>query len=98
MRLTVTLDYDVAALLDEVVCKEQRSKKHIVNEALRHALQEFVGSSPVASDESAANPLIDPQTLVRPIGQSDQQVLSVALAHYFGLCLPPQLYLVRNDD
>ena len=38
MRTTLTLDPDVARLVDEAVHRERRPMKHVVNEALRRAL------------------------------------------------------------
>lgn len=38
MRTTLTLDEDVARLVDDVVHRERRSRKDVVNDALRKAL------------------------------------------------------------
>lgn len=38
MRTTLTLDDDVARLLDDAIHRERRPMKHIVNDALRRAL------------------------------------------------------------
>ncbi len=38
MRTTLTLDSDVARLIDEAVHRERRPMKQVVNEALRRAL------------------------------------------------------------
>lgn len=38
MRTTLTLDDDVAQLLDEAVHRDHRSMKHVVNDAIRQAL------------------------------------------------------------
>jgi hypothetical protein len=39
MRTTLTLDPDVARLLDEAVHRERRPRKQVVNDALRRALR-----------------------------------------------------------
>jgi hypothetical protein len=38
MRTTLTLDPDVARLIDDAVHRERRPMKHVVNDALRRAL------------------------------------------------------------
>jgi hypothetical protein len=43
MRTTLTLDDDVARLVEDVVHRERRSMKQVVNDALRRALTPSVG-------------------------------------------------------
>ena len=38
MRTTLTLDPDVARLIDDAVHRERRPMKHVINDALRRAL------------------------------------------------------------
>jgi len=38
MRTTLTLDPDVAALIEDVVHRTRKSMKQVINDALRHAL------------------------------------------------------------
>lgn len=38
VRTTLTLDHDVAQLVDDAVHSERRSRKEVVNDALRRAL------------------------------------------------------------
>jgi predicted transcriptional regulator len=61
VRTTLTLDPDVARLLDEAVHRERRPMKHVVNEALRRALAPEVTREPVrlVPHESAVRPGID---------------------------------------
>ncbi|MGY2061106.1 hypothetical protein ACW9HQ_40075, partial [Nocardia gipuzkoensis] len=72
MRLTVTVDHDVALLLEEAVRRERRSKKRIVNDALRRALTGAQLAEPAAESERPA--LVDPHTdapaLVRAADES----------------------------
>ena len=39
MRTTLTIDDDVARLIDEAVHRERRPMKQVVNDALRRALE-----------------------------------------------------------
>ncbi|MCX4097228.1 CopG family transcriptional regulator [Nocardia sp. alder85J] len=106
MRLTVTLDHDVLVLLENAARARGRSKKHIVNEALRQLLTGAPGEpaaragdlppgvvalTPRPADPPAPGP-------VRRADHSDRDALNAALAHYFGLpALPPRLYLVESE-
>jgi len=61
MRTTLTLDNDVARLIDEAVYRERRPMKQVVNDALRRALtpetqRELVTLSP---HDSAIRPGFD---------------------------------------
>ena len=47
MRTTLTLDSDVARLIDEAVHRERRPMKQVVNEALRRALMPETQREPV---------------------------------------------------
>lgn len=44
MRTTLTLDADVARLVEDAVHRERRSMKQVVNEALRRALGPATGA------------------------------------------------------
>lgn len=48
VRTTLTLDSDVARLIDEAVHRERRPMKQVVNEALRRALTPETGRQWVA--------------------------------------------------
>ncbi|WP_196814763.1 CopG family transcriptional regulator [Nocardia sp. BMG111209] len=96
MRLTVTLDYDVVQLLEHAARARGRSKKHIVNEALRQLLTGIAPAQPVP-EETVTRPVAEPP-VPRPADRSDQDALNAALATYFGLpALPPRLYLVKSE-
>ena len=49
MRTTLTIDSDVAALLERVRARGDRRLKDVVNEALRRGLSELVESGDAAS-------------------------------------------------
>lgn len=63
MRTTLTLDADVARLLDDAVHRERRPLKQVVNDALRQALRPSApaGTEPyrLAPHESAVRPGYD---------------------------------------
>jgi predicted transcriptional regulator len=61
MRTTLTLEPDVARLLDEAVHREQRSRKQVVNDALRRALVQQIRRDRVrlVPHESAIRPGLD---------------------------------------
>lgn len=67
MRTTLTLDDDVARLIDDVVHRERRSMKEVINEALRRGLSTSTESRPfdppVSSSSLRAG--IDPAHLNR---------------------------------
>jgi hypothetical protein len=46
MRTTLTLDPDVARLVEEAVHRERRSMKQVINDALRQALGPSASSTP----------------------------------------------------
>ena len=60
MRTTLTLDADVARLLDEAVHRERRPMKQVVNDALRRALR------PSAPAETEPYHLRPHESAVRP--------------------------------
>ncbi|MBY8864052.1 ribbon-helix-helix domain-containing protein [Nocardia sp. CA2R105] len=103
MRMTVALDHDVVVLLEEAVGRQRRSKRHVVNDALRQALSRNDDPSPTPPETNRAlsepdlTLKIDPQDPARLADRSDEEAISVALAHFFGLTLPtPRLYVVKN--
>jgi hypothetical protein len=61
MRTTLTLDSDVARLIDEAVHRERRPMKQVVNDALRTALAPESGRERVrvVPYESAVRPGVD---------------------------------------
>lgn len=65
MRTTLTLDDDVARLVDDVMHRERRSMKDVVNQALRSALTTDRPSDPfvAAVHSSTVRPGIDPGRL-----------------------------------
>jgi hypothetical protein len=123
--MTVSLDYDVALLLENAVHGTGRSKRDLVNEALRRALPTVVDVSSPPAPRRGRDPRPDiPPLLPEPgrvgpeggsgasprradgrapsaqpgPGQSDDDAIATALAHYFGLSAPvPRLRVVRND-
>lgn len=78
MRTTLTLDDDVVRLIDEVVHREHRPMKQVVNDALRHAL------APPASrrepyhltpHESAVQPGFDPAGFNQLVDELDNEAI-----------------------
>lgn len=67
MRTTLTLDADVARLVDDAVHRERRPMKQVVNDALRRALSRpgDAGGEPyhLVPHESALQPGVDPARL-----------------------------------
>lgn len=65
MRTTLTLDDDVARLVDEAVHRDRRSLKAVVNDALRQALSpvETVAPYELPVHSSAVRPGLDPARL-----------------------------------
>ncbi len=95
----MTVDHDVALLLEEAVRRERRSKKRIVNDALRRALTGAELAAPAAEPDRpvSLDPHTDAPALVRAADASDEQAITVALARYFGLEPPaPRLYVVKG--
>src|SRR6266702_3556185 len=89
MRMTVTLDHDVALLLENAVRSTGRSKRDIVNEALRRAMPTVVdASSPPAPRRGREGVPVPPLEIDQH--DSDQEAIDAALAHYFGLSVPAQ--------
>lgn len=82
MRTTLTLDDDVARLLDDAVHRERRPMKQVVNDALRRAL------TPPASrhepyrltpHESAQRPGFDPAGFNRLADElEDEAIIGIA--------------------
>jgi hypothetical protein len=63
MRTTLTLDDDVARLVEDAIHREHRSMKQVVNDALRKALAPRVSRQEpyrLVSHESAVRPGFDP--------------------------------------
>lgn len=64
MRTTLTIDDDVARLLDDAVHRERRSLKWVVNDALRRGLRSSMGHAREPYDyvphSSALRPGLDP--------------------------------------
>lgn len=63
MRTTLTLDDDVARLVEDAMHREHRSMKHVINDALRQALAPRVprqGAYQLVPHESALQPGFDP--------------------------------------
>jgi len=62
MRTTLTLDDDVARLIDEAAHRERRPVKQIVNEALRRALDRSGDAPPyvLVPHEATLRPGFDP--------------------------------------
>lgn len=81
MRTTLTLDDDVARLLDDAVHRERRPMKKIVNDALRRALTPAVGGPPyrLIPHESSLRPGFDPAGFNRLADElEDEAILDVA--------------------
>ncbi|MFI6044679.1 hypothetical protein ACIA8C_23835 [Nocardia sp. NPDC051321] len=95
MRSTVSLDHDVAQLIEKAVCKQGRSKTRIVNDALRRALSNSA-AVPNRADSPDVAPESAPQTSFRPVGQSEHAAITTASARYFGLPEPPPLLRVMK--
>ncbi len=63
MRTTLTLDEDVARLIEDAVHREHRPMKQVINDALRSALAPRVGRQEpyhLTPHESAVRPGFDP--------------------------------------
>lgn len=67
MRTTLTLDPDVARLVEDAVHRERRPMKQVVNEALRLALAPPPAARTyrLAAHDSALRPGLDPAALNR---------------------------------
>lgn len=77
MRTTLTLDDDVAALIEDAVHRERRPMKQVINDALREAL-----APPPSEREpyvlpvfhSGLQPGIDPMSMNRLVGELEDEV------------------------
>jgi hypothetical protein len=85
MRTTVTLDGDVAELLDEAVHRERRPFKAVINDAIRRGLspsgtRRRASPFKVTPHHAELMPGIDPAGLNRLAGElEDEVVLGKAL-------------------
>lgn len=82
MRTTLTLDDDVARLVDEAVHEQRRPMKQIVNDALRKALSAGTGEPEpyvLPVHHSALRPGIDPAGMNKLIGElEDEEIIALA--------------------
>lgn len=81
MRTTLTLEPDVARLVDEAVHRERRPMKQVVNDALRRALASEREHEPVSvvPHESAVLPGLDLARLNQLADElEDDSILDVA--------------------
>lgn len=71
MRTTLTIDDDVARLLDDAVHRERRPLKQVVNDALRRGLAAELQSTPFRTTphRSELRPGIDPASLNRLVDE-----------------------------
>jgi hypothetical protein len=77
MRTTLTLDPDVARLIDEAVHRERRPTKQVVNDALRRALAPEAGRERirVVPHESAVRPGLDLARLNQLADEIDEEAV-----------------------
>lgn len=75
MRTTLTLDDDVAQLIDEAVHRERRPLKQIVNEALRRGLRPAKTAEPYDYTPHHAKPRagFDPAGFNRLVDELDDE-------------------------
>ena len=82
MRTTLTLDDDVARLLDDAVHRERRPMKQVVNDALRRALTPPEGRREpyrLTPHESALRPGFDPAGFNRLADElEDEAIIDIA--------------------
>jgi hypothetical protein len=82
MRTTLTLDDDVARLVDDAVHRERRPMKQVVNDALRRALApQSSRSEPyhLVPHDSAVRPGFDPAGFNRLVDElADEAILDKA--------------------
>ena len=85
MRTTLTLDGDVARLIDEAVHRERRPMKQVVNDALRRALAPETQREPVilSPHESAIRTGLDVAKLNQLADELDDEAILDA-AHRAG--------------
>lgn len=80
MRTTLTLDPDVARLVDDAVHRERRPMKQVVNEALRRALVPSSASRRepyrLEPHESAVRPGFDPAGYNRLADELEDAVIT----------------------
>jgi hypothetical protein len=77
MRTTLTLDNDVARLLDEAVHRERRPMKQVVNDALRRALSPQVQRErlTLTPHDSAIRPGLDVARLNQLADELDDEAI-----------------------
>lgn len=78
MRTTLTLDEDVARLVDMAVHRDHRSMKQVVNDALRRALAGSIAREVpyrLIAHESGVRPGIDPAGFNRFVDESEDDVI-----------------------
>jgi hypothetical protein len=78
MRTTLTLDDDVARLIEEAVHRERRPMKQIVNDALRRALAPRVARQEpyrLTPHESAVRPGFDPSGFNRLVDELEDEAI-----------------------
>lgn len=84
MRTTLTLDDDVARLIDEVVHREHRSMKQVVNDALRRALAPSASRREtyhLTPHESAVRPGFDPSGFNRLVDELGDEAIMHRARH-----------------
>lgn len=78
MRTTLTIDDDVAQLIDDTVHRDRRPMKQVINDALRHALtpqaerQEHYHLTP---HDSAVRPGFDPSGFNRLTDELEDEAI-----------------------
>jgi hypothetical protein len=78
MRTTLTLDGDVARLVEEAVHRERRPMKQIINDALRRALAPRVARREpyrLTPHESAVRPGFDPSGFNRLADELEDEAI-----------------------
>ncbi len=78
MRTTLTLDDDVARLVEEAIHREHRPMKQIVNDALRRALAPRVARQEpyhLTPHESAVRPGFDPSGFNRLADELEDEAI-----------------------
>lgn len=80
MRTTLTLEDDVARLVEEAVHRERRSMKDVVNDALRRALGPGQQTAPyrMPVHHSQIRPGIDPARLNQFLDEVDDDDVAAA--------------------
>lgn len=84
MRTTLTLDDDVARLVDDAVHRERRSMKDVINDALRTALAPPVSREQpyrLTPHESAVRPGFDPAGFNRLADELEDGAILDAARH-----------------